>query len=208
MERADLLKDNGKIFTSQGKALNKFAKKSVKVLVVGNPANTNCLIAASNAPDIPAENFTAMMRLDHNRAMAQLVNKTRCDLSDIEKVAVWGNHSATQYPDVTYATIKGTVLVLDCFVLLLLFHKQFINFFSGSSLQASPPSKSSMTKNGLKKFSFLMFNNVVLLLSRLVVLQALLLLPMLPSIKFATGLWAPRASGPAWVFLAMEAMVS
>lgn len=107
MERADLLKDNGKIFTGQGKALNKFAKKSVRVLLVGNPANTNCLIAASNAPDIPPENFTAMTRLDHNRALAQIVNKTKCDLSEIEKVAIWGNHSSTQYPDLSHATIKG-----------------------------------------------------------------------------------------------------
>lgn len=107
MERADLLKDNGKIFTGVGKSLNKVAKKTVKVLVVGNPANTNCLIAAANAPDIPASNFTAMTRLDHNRAVAQVANKTGASVNDIEKVIIWGNHSATQYPDLSHATIKG-----------------------------------------------------------------------------------------------------
>lgn len=107
MERADLMKDNGAIFTGQGKALNATAKKSVKVIVVGNPANTNCLIAASNAPDIPRENFTAMTRLDHNRALSQLVTKTGADISTIKKVTIWGNHSATQYPDVNHALIGG-----------------------------------------------------------------------------------------------------
>jgi malate dehydrogenase len=107
MERGDLLKDNGAIFTGQGKALNATAKKSVKVIVVGNPANTNCLIAAANAPDIPAENFSAMTRLDHNRAVAQIAQKTNTDQTDLQKLAIWGNHSATQYPDINHATING-----------------------------------------------------------------------------------------------------
>jgi len=108
MERADLLKDNGKIFTGQGKALDKFAKKSVKVIVVGNPANTNCLIAMSNAPSIPRQNFTAMTRLDHNRAVSQLVAKTGAKVADVERVIIWGNHSATQYPDLNHALISGS----------------------------------------------------------------------------------------------------
>lgn len=107
MERGDLLKDNGKIFTGVGKAINKFSKKSVKVLVIGNPANTNCLIAAANAPNIAPENFSAMTRLDHNRAIAQVANKTNCNADDVEKLCIWGNHSSTQYPDLSYASIKG-----------------------------------------------------------------------------------------------------
>lgn len=107
MERADLLKDNGAIFTKQGKSLNQWAKKSVRVVVVGNPANTNCLIAASNAPDIDPRNFTAMTRLDHNRAVAQIIQKTGVDISAIKQVSIWGNHSATQFPDLFHATIGG-----------------------------------------------------------------------------------------------------
>src|SRR5436305_7676901 len=107
MERSDLLEANGGIFDPQGKALSRHAASDVKVLVVGNPANTNCLIAQSNAPDIPAERFTAMMRLDHNRAKAQLARKAGATVADISNMSVWGNHSATQYPDITHAKVKG-----------------------------------------------------------------------------------------------------
>src|SRR5450755_1738873 len=107
MERSDLLEANGGIFKPQGQALSDGAAPDVKVLVVGNPANTNCLIAQSNAPDIPRERFTAMMRLDHNRAIAQLAGKTGTQVSDITNMTIWGNHSATQYPDVFHAKVKG-----------------------------------------------------------------------------------------------------
>ncbi len=98
MERADLLKDNAGIFTVQGRALNECAARDVKVLVVGNPANTNAYIALNSAPDLPAKNFTAMMRLDHNRALSQLAAKTGTRVTDIKRMTIWGNHSATQYP--------------------------------------------------------------------------------------------------------------
>lgn len=107
MERSDLLKANGAIFTAQGKALNDHASRNVKILVVGNPANTNCLIAMKNAPDLPPENFTAMMRLDHNRSLSQLAEKTGSHSSKVEKMVVWGNHSSTQFPDISYATVDG-----------------------------------------------------------------------------------------------------
>ncbi len=107
MERKDLLLANAAIFSVQGKALNEHASREVKVLVVGNPANTNSLIAQANAPDLPAANFTAMTRLDHNRAMSQLANKTSSHVNDIKKMIIWGNHSATQYPDISHATIAG-----------------------------------------------------------------------------------------------------
>ena len=107
MERADLLGANGKIFAPQGKALNDNASKDVRVLVVGNPANTNALIAMSNAPDLDRGQFTAMMRLDHNRSKSQLAEKTGFHVNDIKGVAVWGNHSATQYPDISQCTIDG-----------------------------------------------------------------------------------------------------
>jgi malate dehydrogenase len=107
MERGDLLEANGGIFKPQGQALNAHAASDLKVLVVGNPANTNCLIAQQNAPDIPAERFTAMMRLDHNRAKAQLARKAGATVADVAKLSVWGNHSATQYPDITHATVNG-----------------------------------------------------------------------------------------------------
>jgi malate dehydrogenase len=109
MERADLLSANGAIFTAQGKALSESASKDVKVLVVGNPANTNALIAMNNAPDLRREQFTAMMRLDHNRAKAQLAAKTGTTVNDIAKMTIWGNHSATQYPDLFHATVKGEI---------------------------------------------------------------------------------------------------
>ena len=107
MERAELLAENGKIFTVQGKALNDHAGDDVKVLVVGNPANTNCLIAMNNAPDVPRERFTAMLRLDHNRAVAQLANKLAVPVSVITEMGVWGNHSPTMYPDLFHAKVNG-----------------------------------------------------------------------------------------------------
>jgi malate dehydrogenase len=105
MERRDLLEANGGIFKPQGQALNDHAASDVKVLVVGNPANTNCLIAQSNAPDIPHERFTAMMRLDHNRAIGQLAAKTGVPVRDVTNVTIWGNHSATQHPDIFHAKV-------------------------------------------------------------------------------------------------------
>ena len=107
MERADLLAANAQIFTAQGKALNAVAKRNVKVLVVGNPANTNAWIAMKSAPDLPRKNFTAMLRLDHNRALSQLASKTGKAVADIENMAVWGNHSPSMYPDYRFATIGG-----------------------------------------------------------------------------------------------------
>lgn len=107
MERKDLLEANGAIFGPQGKALNAHAKRDVKVLVVGNPANTNALIAQQNAPDLDPKCFTAMVRLDHNRAMSQLAEKTGAHSTDIKKITIWGNHSSTQYPDLHQATVKG-----------------------------------------------------------------------------------------------------
>jgi malate dehydrogenase len=107
MERGDLLEANGAIFTAQGKALNEVAADDVRVGVTGNPANTNALIAKSNAPDIPSERFSALTRLDHNRAISQLAKKTGAKVTDIKKVTIWGNHSATQYPDIFHAEING-----------------------------------------------------------------------------------------------------
>ncbi len=107
MERADLLAANAEIFTVQGAALNKVASRDVKVLVVGNPANTNAYIAMKSAPDLPAKNFTAMLRLDHNRALSQIADKTGKAVADIEKLCVWGNHSPTMYADYRFATIDG-----------------------------------------------------------------------------------------------------
>lgn len=107
MERADLLAANGGIFGPQGKAINDHAAEDIRVLVVGNPANTNAYIAAASAPDVPAERFNAMMRLDHNRAISQLAEKTGAAVADIKKMVVWGNHSADQYPDVSYAEVAG-----------------------------------------------------------------------------------------------------
>lgn len=108
MERSDLLEANGGIFKPQGQALNEHAASDVRVLVVGNPANTNCLIASSHAPDIPRERFTAMMRLDHNRAIAQIASRTGAQVSEVTNMTIWGNHSASQYPDVFHAKVKGS----------------------------------------------------------------------------------------------------
>ncbi|MGZ5414085.1 MAG: malate dehydrogenase [Aeromicrobium sp.] len=107
MERADLLEANGAIFTAQGKALNDNAADDIRITVTGNPANTNALIAMSNAPDIPRQRFSALTRLDHNRALAQLAAKTGKTTTEIERLTIWGNHSATQYPDVFHATVAG-----------------------------------------------------------------------------------------------------
>jgi malate dehydrogenase len=107
MERGDLLEANGGIFKPQGEAINAGAADDIRVLVVGNPANTNCLIAKAHAPDVPAERFTAMMRLDHNRAKAQLAKKVGAHARDVKKMTIWGNHSATQYPDISHAEVDG-----------------------------------------------------------------------------------------------------
>jgi len=107
MERKDLLEANAAIFSVQGKAINKVANRDIKVLVVGNPANTNALITSANAPDIDDKQFTAMTRLDHNRALSQLAGKTASHTTDIKRMTIWGNHSNTQYPDISNATIKG-----------------------------------------------------------------------------------------------------
>ena len=107
MERGDLLSANGAIFTAQGKALNAVAADDIKVLVTGNPANTNALIAQSNAPDIPAERFNALTRLDHNRAISQVANKLGVPVTEVKKLTIWGNHSATQYPDLFNAEVNG-----------------------------------------------------------------------------------------------------
>ncbi|MEU4572031.1 malate dehydrogenase [Nonomuraea sp. NPDC023979] len=109
MERGDLLGANGGIFGPQGKAINDHAADDIRVLVVGNPANTNALIAQQNAPDVPAERFTAMTRLDHNRALSQLAAKLQVPVSDIRNMTIWGNHSATQYPDLFHAEVGGKV---------------------------------------------------------------------------------------------------
>jgi malate dehydrogenase len=107
MERSDLLEANGGIFKPQGEAINAGAADDVKILVVGNPANTNALITMANAPDVPNERFTAMVRLDHNRAIAQLAHRTRAAISDVTNMTIWGNHSTTQYPDLVNAKVKG-----------------------------------------------------------------------------------------------------
>ncbi|MGB7649753.1 MAG: malate dehydrogenase [Gallionella sp.] len=110
MERKDLLEANGAIFSAQGKLLNEYAARHVKVLVVGNPANTNALIAMKNAPDLDPRNFTAMMRLDHNRAIAQVAQKLFQPIRDVKKMIIWGNHSGTQYPDLDHAEIRGRLV--------------------------------------------------------------------------------------------------
>lgn len=110
-ERADLLANNGKIFAPQGAAINGHAADDIRVLVVGNPANTNALIAQQSAPDVPADRFTALMRLDHNRALSQLAAKLDVATTDFDSVVVWGNHSATQFPDLTFATVKGEKVI-------------------------------------------------------------------------------------------------
>jgi len=107
MERQDLLDANGAIFTGQGRSLNDHAADDLRVLVVGNPANTNCLIAMNSAPDVPGERFTAMMRLDHNRALTQVAQKLGTSINDVSRMTIWGNHSATQYPDLVHCEVPG-----------------------------------------------------------------------------------------------------
>jgi malate dehydrogenase len=107
MERKDLLEANAQIFSAQGKAINESASRDIRVLVVGNPANTNALITRSNAPDLDPRQFTAMTRLDHNRAIAQLAARTGAHVADVSRMIIWGNHSATQYPDIHHATVRG-----------------------------------------------------------------------------------------------------
>jgi malate dehydrogenase len=111
MERKDLLEANGAIFSEQGRILNEVAARNVKILVVGNPANTNALIALKNAPDLDPRNFTAMLRLDHNRALSQVASKLAEPVRDINKMVVWGNHSSTQYPDLSHADIRGKKVI-------------------------------------------------------------------------------------------------
>jgi len=111
MERKDLLQTNGEIFRDQGKILNRVAKRNAKILVVGNPANTNTLITMMNAPDLPAENFSGMLRLDHNRALSQVAMKLNLPVSNIRKMVVWGNHSSTQFPDLYHAEISNTKVI-------------------------------------------------------------------------------------------------
>ena len=111
MERSELLSANGKIFSPQGKAINEYASRNVKVLVVGNPANTNALIAVNNAPDLSPTQFSSMMRLDHNRAISQLASKTGKSVTQIKKMVVWGNHSLTQYPDISNCTVDGCAAI-------------------------------------------------------------------------------------------------
>jgi malate dehydrogenase len=111
MERNDLLEANAQIFSVQGKAINEHANRDIRILVVGNPANTNALIASNNAPDIDRSQFTAMTRLDHNRATAQIAAKTGCHVSDIRQMIIWGNHSATQYPDIYHASVAGKAVI-------------------------------------------------------------------------------------------------
>src|SRR5438270_1772771 len=113
MERGDLLQANGGIFKPQGAAINAHAAADIRVLVVGNPANTNALIARSHAPDVPADRFTAMTRLDHNRALAQLSKKLGVPVTELKKLAIWGNHSATQYPSVQHAEVGGKAVEVD-----------------------------------------------------------------------------------------------
>jgi len=108
MERSDLLKANAGIFKTQGSALDTYAKKTVKVLVVGNPANTNCLITATCAPSIPKENFSCLTRLDHNRARSQIALKLKVNINEVHNITIWGNHSSTQYPDVNHGTVGST----------------------------------------------------------------------------------------------------
>lgn len=108
MERGDLLQENAKIFIPQGQALNEHAHRDVRVLTVGNPANTNCLITATHAKDLPKENFCAMTRLDHDRSVWQICEKTGTTVQDVNKMVLWGNHSPTMFPDLTWATVKGT----------------------------------------------------------------------------------------------------
>ncbi len=135
MERKDLLEANGAIFTVQGKALNDNAADDIKILVVGNPANTNSLIAMNNAADIPDARFTAMTRLDHNRAQAQLAQKLGVTVNDIAKMTIWGNHSATQYPDLFHCEVNGANAA------------ETVGIRTGSRTRSFPPSSSAVPRS-------------------------------------------------------------
>ncbi len=172
MERAELLSINGAIFTAQGKALNAVASRNVKVLVVGNPANTNAYIAMKAAPDLPAKNFTAMLRLDHNRALSQIAAKTGKAVADIEKMAVWGNHSPTMYADYRFATIGGQSV------------KAMINDETWNR-ETFLPQWASAAQRSLQH----------------VVCPPQHLQPTQLSTTCAIGPWAPMANGSPWVFL-------
>ena len=172
MERKDLLEANAQIFTVQGKALDAVASRNVKVLVVGNPANTNAYIAMKSAPNLPAKNFTAMLRLDHNRALSQIAGKTGKAVASIEKLFVWGNHSPTMYADYRYATIDGQSV------------KDMINDQHGTRT-CSCRQWASAARPSSKRAACLRQHR----------------LPMPPSITCMTGCWAPMASGPRWAFL-------
>jgi len=176
MERKDLLEANAAIFSAQGKALNDNASKDIKVLVVGNPANTNSLIAQRNAPDINPRQFTAMTRLDHNRAMSQIANKTGSTINDVTHMTIWGNHSATQYPDLHETKVNGQAAI-------------------DRSIRA-----------GTKMTLFPQCSSAVQLLSMLVALQAQPQRPMRLLLICAAGLWVQlRATGLAWVSTVMAA---
>ena len=169
MERKDLLEANAAIFSVQGKAINDNASKDIKVLVVGNPANTNALITQRNAPDIDPRNFTAMTRLDHNRAKTQIALKTGKTVNDVSNMTIWGNHSATQYPDLFNARVNG-----------------------------EPPS-TWWTRTGMKRTSFPPYSSVVPPSSRPAAPLRPPPPPMPPSATCAPGRWAPRATtGSPW----------
>jgi len=170
MERADLLAANAQIFTAQGKALNAVASRNVRVLVVGNPANTNAYIAMKSAPDLPRENFTAMLRLDHNRAASQIATKMGVAVGDIEKLAVWGNHSPTMYADYRFAT-RGS---------------------------ASPSRTPSTTTTGTPTPSCPPWASAARPSLPHVACRRPPRPPTPPSTTCATGPWAPTASGSPW----------
>ena len=172
MERAELLAINGAIFTAQGKALNAVASRNVKVLVVGNPANTNAYIAMKSAPDLKPSNFTAMLRLDHNRAASQIAAKTGKAVADIQKLCVWGNHSPTMYADYRFATING-----ESVKTMINDQEWNANVFLPQLANVVPPS--------LKRVG-----------CHLPPLQ-----PMPQSTTCAIGLWVPTAIGSPWAFL-------
>ncbi len=174
MERAELLAVNGQIFIGQGKALNAVASRNVKVLVVGNPANTNAYIAMKSAPDLPRKNFTAMLRLDHNRALSQVAAKTGKAVADIEKLCVWGNHSPTMYADYRFATIKGESVA------------KMINDQEWNANVSCPPWASAAPPS-----------------SRRAVCPPPPRPPMPPLTICATGPWAPMANGSPWAFRPM-----
>ena len=169
MERKDLLLENAKIFTARGAALNKVASRDVKVLVVGNPANTNAYIAMKSAPDLKPENFTAMLRTDHNRALSQLSAKLGKPVGGMEKLVVWGNHSPTMYPDYRFATADGASIA------------DAINDQSGTPTPSSRPSASAARRS-----------------SKPAARPRLLRPPTPPSTTCVTGCWAATASGSPW----------